>query len=60
MATDTAITTRIGFVGLGNMGGKMAARFLAAGYPVYGEELSRASAESLIHDGLLWRDTPKR
>jgi 3-hydroxyisobutyrate dehydrogenase-like beta-hydroxyacid dehydrogenase len=59
MATDTAITTRIGFVGLGNMGGNMAARFLAAGYPVYGEERSRPNAERLIHDGLQWRDTPK-
>ena len=29
MATNTATTTRIGFVGLGNMGGNMAARFLA-------------------------------
>ena len=33
-----ASTTSIGFVGLGHMGGNMAARFLAAGYPVYGEE----------------------
>ena len=32
MATTTA--TRIGFVGLGHMGGNMAARLLAAGYPV--------------------------
>jgi 3-hydroxyisobutyrate dehydrogenase-like beta-hydroxyacid dehydrogenase len=59
MATDTAITTRIGFVGLGNMGGNMAARFLAAGYPVYGEERNHAHAEGLVHDGLQWRDTPR-
>jgi 3-hydroxyisobutyrate dehydrogenase len=59
MATNAAIKTRIGFVGLGNMGGNMAARFLAAGYPVYGEERSRPNAESLIQKGLLWRDTPK-
>jgi 3-hydroxyisobutyrate dehydrogenase-like beta-hydroxyacid dehydrogenase len=59
MATDTATTTRIGFVGLGNMGGNMAARFLAAGYPVYGEERSHAHAEGLVHDGLQWRDTPR-
>jgi hypothetical protein len=31
MATTT---TKIGFVGLGHMGGNMAARFLAAGYTV--------------------------
>ena len=59
MATDTATTTRIGFVGLGNMGGNMAARFLAAGYAVYGEERSHAHAEELVHDGLQWRDTPR-
>ena len=59
MATDTATTTRIGFVGLGNMGGNMAARFLAAGYTVYGEERNHAHAEDLVDDGLQWRDTPR-
>ena len=59
MATDTATTTRIGFVGLGNMGGNMATRFLTAGYPVYGEERSRAHADHLVQHGLQWRDTPR-
>ena len=59
MATNTETTTKIGFVGLGNMGGNMAARFLAAGHPVYGEERSRAHAEGLVQDGLQWRDTPR-
>lgn len=52
-------TTRIGFVGLGHMGGNMAARFLAAGYTVYGEERTRARAQDLVHDGLRWCDTPR-
>ncbi|MDX6370225.1 MAG: hypothetical protein QOG93_1727 [Gaiellaceae bacterium] len=52
-------TTKIGFVGLGHMGGNMAARFLAAGYPVYGEERNRSSAKALEHDGLQWRNTPR-
>jgi 3-hydroxyisobutyrate dehydrogenase-like beta-hydroxyacid dehydrogenase len=56
MATTSAT---IGFVGLGHMGGSMAARFLAAGYPVYGEEQNRAHARELIDDGLQWRDTPR-
>jgi 3-hydroxyisobutyrate dehydrogenase-like beta-hydroxyacid dehydrogenase len=55
----TATKTRIGFVGLGHMGGNMAARFLAAGYTVYGEERNRATAQGLEHDGLQWRDTPR-
>jgi 3-hydroxyisobutyrate dehydrogenase-like beta-hydroxyacid dehydrogenase len=59
MTTNTRTRTRIGFVGLGNMGGNMAARYLAAGYPVYGEERNRAHAEALVQDGLQWRDTPR-
>src|SRR5205807_2452095 len=59
MTTATAKTTSIGFVGLGNMGGNMAARFLAAGYRVYGEERNHARAEALVQAGLEWRDTPR-
>ena len=52
--------TKIGFVGLGNMGGNMAARFLAAGYPVYGEARDPVGAEALVHDGLHWCETPRQ
>ena len=48
----------LGFVGLGHMGGNMAARLLAAGYSVSGEAQSRAHAEQLIEQGLQWCDTP--
>ena len=54
-----ATTTKIGFVGLGHMGGNMAARFLAAGYTVYGESHDRQEAQKLVHEGLEWRDTPR-
>jgi 3-hydroxyisobutyrate dehydrogenase-like beta-hydroxyacid dehydrogenase len=57
MATDT--TTSIGFVGLGHMGGNMAARFLDAGHVVYGEQRTEQEAEALIHEGLRWRETPR-
>jgi 3-hydroxyisobutyrate dehydrogenase-like beta-hydroxyacid dehydrogenase len=57
-ATHTERTT-IGFVGLGHMGGNMAARFLAAGYPVSGEARSRDAAKDLVEEGLSWRDTPR-
>ena len=57
MTKDTE--PNIGFVGLGHMGGNMAARFLAAGYPVYGEERNREHADELVHAGLQWRDTPR-
>jgi 3-hydroxyisobutyrate dehydrogenase-like beta-hydroxyacid dehydrogenase len=57
MATETGTT--IGFVGLGRMGGNMAARYLAAGYTVYGEERGREHAEALEQAGLQWRETPR-
>ena len=53
----TPTDTTLGFVGLGHMGGSMAARLLAAGYSVYGANRSRASAEPLIGEGLKWCDS---
>jgi 3-hydroxyisobutyrate dehydrogenase-like beta-hydroxyacid dehydrogenase len=41
------------------MGGNIAARFLAAGYEVYGEDQNREQARGLVHDGLQWRGTPR-
>jgi 3-hydroxyisobutyrate dehydrogenase len=49
----------IGFIGLGTMGGNMAARYLAAGYTVYGEARDRSAAQWLIEQGLRWVDTPR-
>jgi 3-hydroxyisobutyrate dehydrogenase-like beta-hydroxyacid dehydrogenase len=57
MAATT--TTTLGFVGLGHMGANMAARFLAAGYPIYGEDRTREHAQHLVEDGLRWCDTPR-
>jgi 3-hydroxyisobutyrate dehydrogenase-like beta-hydroxyacid dehydrogenase len=49
----------IGFVGLGHMGGNMAARYLAAGYTVYGEARTRGLHKQLVDDGLRWCETPR-
>ncbi len=49
----------IGFIGLGNMGGNMAARYLAAGYTVYGDDRDREHAQGLIDQGLQWANTPR-
>ncbi len=49
----------IGFVGLGHMGGNMAARYLDEGYTVYGNASSRDGARWLIEKGLRWADTPR-
>src|ERR1700751_2540850 len=58
MKTDRAMTT-VGFVGLGNMGGNMAARLIAAGYEVFGQERHREHARELEASGLRWRETPR-
>jgi len=49
----------IGFIGLGNMGGNMAARYLAAGYTVFGDDRDREHAQWLIDQGLQWVNTPR-
>jgi 3-hydroxyisobutyrate dehydrogenase-like beta-hydroxyacid dehydrogenase len=51
--------TTVGFVGLGHMGGAMAARLLAAGHPVVGTRRSRSQADGLVRQGLQWRDEPR-
>jgi 3-hydroxyisobutyrate dehydrogenase len=51
--------TALGFVGLGHMGGNMAARFLGAGYTVYGETRHRGEVQALEREGLVWRATPR-
>ena len=54
----TQLETKIGFIGLGHMGGAMVGRLLQAGHPVYGTSRSRDRASGLIEDGLQWRSTP--
>ena len=58
-AQDSARLDPIGFVGLGHMGGNMAARFLDAGYPVCGTARSRERAGWLVDRGLGWLETPR-
>jgi 3-hydroxyisobutyrate dehydrogenase-like beta-hydroxyacid dehydrogenase len=49
----------VGLVGLGHMGGNMAARLHSAGHEVYGNEREREHARALEEAGLRWRDTPR-
>ena len=42
------------------MGGNMAARYLEAGYTVYGNARSRERAQGVIDQGLQWAETPRR
>jgi len=49
----------IGFIGLGAMGSRIAARLLDAGHRVYATNRTAAKAEPLIERGLRWRATPR-
>ena len=49
----------VGFVGLGVMGGRMAARLLAAGHVVTGYNRTKAKAAWLIERGMRWAHSPR-
>ena len=48
----------IGFIGLGNMGGGMAANVLRAGHDLTVHDLRREAATPLLEAGASWADTP--
>src|SRR5689334_20081793 len=50
---------RIGFVGLGAMGSRIAGRLLDAGHPVFATNRTAAKAHPLVERGLAWEDTPR-
>jgi 3-hydroxyisobutyrate dehydrogenase-like beta-hydroxyacid dehydrogenase len=52
--------TTIGVVGFGAMGGRIAGRLLAQGNAVRGTNRTRAKADALIAQGLVWCDDPRR
>jgi 3-hydroxyisobutyrate dehydrogenase-like beta-hydroxyacid dehydrogenase len=49
----------VGFIGLGTMGGKMAANIQKAGYKVVVHDLHRQSAGHHLQGGAEWADTPR-
>jgi 3-hydroxyisobutyrate dehydrogenase len=49
---------RIGFVGIGNLGGKLAGSLVAAGFAVTVHDRERAAAETLLQRGARWGDSP--
>ena len=49
----------LGYVGLGAMGGRMAARLLAKGHVVTGYNRTRSKAQWLIERGMKWADSPR-
>jgi len=49
----------VGFIGLGAMGGRLAARLLSAGHEVHGYNRSKGKAAELIANGLIWYQNPR-
>jgi len=49
----------LGYVGLGVMGGKMAARLLGKGHRVTGYNRTRSKAQWLVDRGMHWADSPR-
>jgi 3-hydroxyisobutyrate dehydrogenase-like beta-hydroxyacid dehydrogenase len=50
---------KIGFVGLGTMGGHVVERLLQKGYTVTGYNRTRSKAEWLVKQGMRWADSPR-
>jgi 3-hydroxyisobutyrate dehydrogenase-like beta-hydroxyacid dehydrogenase len=50
---------KLGFVGLGVMGGNMVARLLDRGHTVTGYNRTRSKAQWLIERGMKWADSPR-
>jgi 3-hydroxyisobutyrate dehydrogenase-like beta-hydroxyacid dehydrogenase len=50
---------KLGYIGLGAMGGRMAARLLARGHGVTGYNRTRSKAGWLIDRGMTWADSPR-
>jgi 3-hydroxyisobutyrate dehydrogenase-like beta-hydroxyacid dehydrogenase len=50
---------KLGFVGLGVMGGNMVDRLLSKGHSVTGYNRTRSKAEWLVKKGMKWADSPR-
>ena len=51
---------KIGFIGLGNMGGGMSLNIARAGYEMVVHDIDREAATPLLELGAEWAETPKQ
>ncbi|MEO1328948.1 MAG: NAD(P)-dependent oxidoreductase [Pseudomonadota bacterium] len=51
---------RVGFIGLGNVGGKLAGSLLRNGFALMVRDLDRGAAESFLEQGAEWADSPRQ
>lgn len=57
--TSAADVQSIGFIGLGNVGSKLAGTLVRNGYRVTVRDLNRGAGGSLLEQGASWGDSPK-
>ena len=50
---------KVGFIGIGIMGGNMARHVLEAGYDLQVNDIRKEAAQPLLDKGATWQDTPK-
>src|SRR5260370_25119780 len=50
---------RVGFIGLGNMGGPLAGFVLKAGFSLVVDDIRREAAARLLEQGAIWADSPR-
>ena len=50
---------KVGFIGLGTMGGNAARNIIRAGFPTVVHDLRRAAAEDHLAMGAIWAESPK-
>ncbi|MDA9009513.1 NAD(P)-binding domain-containing protein, partial [Alphaproteobacteria bacterium] len=50
---------KVGFIGLGNVGGKLSGSLLRNNYDLTVRDLSKDSAQPFLDSGAKWADSPK-
>jgi 3-hydroxyisobutyrate dehydrogenase len=60
LAGGEPVAVRLGLVGLGNLGGQLAASLLRAGFALTVCDLERSRADRLLEHGASWAETPRR
>ena len=51
---------KIGFIGCGNVGGKLSHSLLRNGFDLVVRDLDMAVAQSLLDEGATWAESPKK
>ena len=59
MPTRSEVLMKVGFIGLGNVGGKLSGSLLRNGYELTVRDLDPAAAQPFLDQGAHWGESPK-